>query len=95
MSKRPKLVNTKKAGGSDFDHMRAVSYSGKVFLSLCLSAHLSISLNLVWCGLQHTYVPLCLNYDLFRIIILIYAAFCGSLYSLYYKVDCPCSCYVV
>ena len=30
MSQRPELVNIKKAGGSDFDHPRAVSSSGKV-----------------------------------------------------------------
>ena len=34
MSKCPELVNTKKAGGSDFNHQRAVSSNGKVFLSL-------------------------------------------------------------
>ena len=32
MSKRHELVNTKKAGGSDLDHPRAVDLNGKVIL---------------------------------------------------------------
>ena len=37
MSKRPELVNTKKADGSDLDHPRAVNSNGKVSLTVCLS----------------------------------------------------------
>ena len=37
MSKRPELVNTKKAGGSDLDHPRAVNSNDKVILTVCLS----------------------------------------------------------
>ena len=37
MSKCLKLVNTKKTGGSDLDHPRAVNSKGKVILTVCLS----------------------------------------------------------
>ena len=38
MSNRPKLVNTKKAGGSDLDNTRAVNSNGKVIMTVCLYA---------------------------------------------------------
>ena len=37
MSKRSELVNTKKAGGSDLVHPRAVNSNGKVILTVYLS----------------------------------------------------------
>ena len=37
MSKRPKLVNTKKAGGSDLGNQRARISNGMVILTVCLS----------------------------------------------------------
>ena len=37
MSKRHELVNTKKTGGSDLDHPRAVHSNGKGILTACLS----------------------------------------------------------
>ena len=37
MTKRPELVNKKKAGGSDLDHLRAVNSNFKVILTICLS----------------------------------------------------------
>ena len=37
MSERPELVNTKKAGGSDLDHLRAVNSNSKIILTACLS----------------------------------------------------------
>ena len=37
MSKRPELVITKKAGGSDLDHPRAVNSNVKTILTVCLS----------------------------------------------------------
>ena len=40
MSKRPELVNTKKAGGSGLDHPRAVNLNGKVILTVCMSVFL-------------------------------------------------------
>ena len=36
-SKLPELDNTKKTNGSDLDHPRAVSSSGKIFPSACMS----------------------------------------------------------
>ena len=39
MSKRPELVNTKKADGSELDHPRAVNSNSKVILlTVCLYA---------------------------------------------------------
>ena len=37
MSKRPELINTKKAGGSDLDHWRAVNSNNKAILTVSLS----------------------------------------------------------
>ena len=38
VKKRPKLVNTKKADGSDLDHPMAVNTNDKVILTVCLYA---------------------------------------------------------
>ena len=38
MSKHPKLANTKKAGGNDKDHPKAVKSNSKVILTVCLYA---------------------------------------------------------
>ena len=46
MSKRPDLLNTKKAGGSDLDHPRAV---GKVILTVCLYPYASTCVRLRAC----------------------------------------------
>ena len=37
MSKRPELINKKKTGGSDLDHLRVVNTNVKVILTVCLS----------------------------------------------------------
>ena len=37
MSKRPVLVNTKKADGIYLDYLRAVTSNGKVILTICMS----------------------------------------------------------
>ena len=42
MSKRPELVNTKKAGGCDLDQPRAVNSNGKVIQTVCLCVCLSV-----------------------------------------------------
>ena len=49
MSKRPELVNTKKAGGSDLDDPRAVNSNGKVILTVCLYACASTCVRLRAC----------------------------------------------
>ena len=36
MSNHPKMVNTKKAGGSDLNHLKAVNSNGKVILTVCM-----------------------------------------------------------
>ena len=46
MSNRPELVNTKKAGGSDLDHRRAVNSNGKVITTVCLYACASTCMRL-------------------------------------------------
>ena len=48
-SKRPELVNTEKAGGSDLDHPRAVNLNDKATLTVCLYACTSTCVRLRAC----------------------------------------------
>ena len=46
MIKRPELVHKKKAGGSDFDHLSAVSLS---YLLACLTTLYTLSVDQAFC----------------------------------------------
>ena len=59
----PELVITKKIGVSDLDHPMGVKSSDKV----CLPSFLSVRVY-VRDWLPQKYIPLCLKYDLFRIL---------------------------
>ena len=57
MSNRPELVNTKKTGGSDLDHTRAVNSNGKVIMTVCLYACASTCVRLR----ERACLPVCLS----------------------------------